>query len=299
MVPKVISAIPTAFGRDGELDLHGVSRITEHVLQGGVDSVLVNGTTGEFPSLSHEERGLTLRTVLDVAGPSRTIAHIGASSAYEAVALARSSLASGATILAALTPYYLPASRAAVRSYFTEVRRAAPTAEIFAYVFPARTGVEVSAEFAAELIRELDLAGAKVSIPGVDYVRDVAALVPGKPVYSGNDRLIVETCEAGGVGVVSGVSSAVPEVIATLARHAAAGSAEREAPQKQVNRAVSLLGPSIASLKTALHLQGVIAAPTCRMAIDPTPPQTLSAIHTLLADLYGASGVLASEEVAT
>jgi 4-hydroxy-tetrahydrodipicolinate synthase len=295
MSATVISAIPTAFGDDGELDLPGTARIAAHVLRGGVDSILVNGTTGEFPSLSRPERTANLHAVVDAVGAERVISHIGASSAYEAVALAHDSLDAGVTALAALTPFYLPASRDAVRAYFTAVRRAAPRATLFAYLFPARTNIDVTAEFAAELITELNLAGAKLSIPGVGIVRDIVALAPGRRVYSGNDSLIVETIEAGGNGVVSGVSSAVPEVIVALARRVDAVPAERDPAQALVNAAVSLLGPSIGALKVALKMQGVIDSAHNRMAIDPCSPQTIAAIEALLARAARETTVLPRE----
>jgi dihydrodipicolinate synthase/N-acetylneuraminate lyase len=288
MGATVISAIPTAFLEWGGLDLPGTARIAEHALRGGVDALLVNGTTGEFPSLSRVERQSSLEAVLGVAGPQRVIAHVGASSAHEAEAMAREAWAAGATTLAAITPYFLPATEQGVHQYFAAVRRAAPNAKLFAYLFPERTNVAVSPSFLARLIRDLDLAGAKLSIPGVAFVTELVSLLPAdRAVYSGNDGLILEVHAVGGAGVVSGVSSAVPETIVGLACDVQSASLRRDEAKRRVDNAVSLLGPSIGRLKSALVMQGVISSAACRMSIDPTSAAIMAEISALLEE--GAS----------
>ena len=124
--PLVITAAPTAFDADGGIDLAGSVRIVEHALAAGVDSVLIGGTTAEFPALSREERGRLVGASLASAGAERIIAHVGASSAYGATLLTRDAIQLGATSLAALTPFYLPASTDGVRRYMAAVRESAP-----------------------------------------------------------------------------------------------------------------------------------------------------------------------------
>ena len=264
----IISAVPSAFDADGRLDLRAL-RCVAHVLEGDVDLVLVNGTTGEFPSLTHGERLSQIEVALARAGEARVIAHVGASSSYEAVGLAHAAIAAGATKIAAITPFFLPASREAVRRYFNDVRQAAPDAELYAYLFPDRTHVDVNVEDAAALVREFALSGVKLSILGVDYLQRLVGLCPGVAIYSGNDRLVAEVDEAGGAGVVSGVSSAVPGIVSRVAHLLHRGPSVLETPTHFLHTAVDLLGPNIAALKTALVLQGVMASDRCRMALDP------------------------------
>ncbi len=106
--PVVFSAVPTLFGPDGELD-PGANRALYKVLAGQLDGLLVAGTTGEFPALDDAERLSLIELALAKAGPERVIAHIGAPDARHASRLAQAAVALGATRIAAITPYYLPA----------------------------------------------------------------------------------------------------------------------------------------------------------------------------------------------
>src|ERR1035438_204646 len=102
----VIAAVPTPFDPDGALDLASARRLFASVAGFDVEALMVAGTTGEFPALTIEERQQLFGVALDVAGPDRVMAHVGASSAYEAVALTNAACTAGATRLAAITPYY-------------------------------------------------------------------------------------------------------------------------------------------------------------------------------------------------
>ena len=292
--PAVLSAVSTAFTETGELDLTSTTRLFEHALEGGVDALFVNGTTGEFPSLTASERQSTLRAAVDVAGADRVVAHVGTASPYRAQSLARNAFDLGITTLSILTPYYMPSTLDGVREQVASVLRVAPGARVYLYLFPDRTGVRISPEEAATVIEEFDLYGAKVSIGGTDYVRDlVSSLTGDRAVLSGNDGLLREVLEAGGRGIVSGVSSAVPEPFVSLAT-----AIERNDPDAQTRAAedvaavVPVLGPSIAMLKHAQAMLGLIKSPYCRMAIDaPTREQPAHLEHVMQRRRTGVSTV--------
>ncbi len=144
----VLAAVPTLFGTDGSVDLAANRKLYGHV-SGLLDGLLVAGTTGEFPALSDDERLALVAAALETAGPSRVIAHVGAPSAFQAARLARAAAELGATRLAAITPYYLPVRPDDLAPYFAAVRAAAPSATLYAYIFPERTGVHVPAQLFA------------------------------------------------------------------------------------------------------------------------------------------------------
>jgi len=269
--PVVVSAAPTPFRPDGELDLAGARRMFRHLADSDVGALFVAGTTGEFPALSDDERLSVIESALDAAGPERVIAHVGAASPYQAARLARGARDLGATRFAAITPYFLPASLRGVRAYFEAVCQEVPGRAVYAYLFPRYSGTEVAPDELATLVDQIGLAGAKLSIPGTDFLADVARRVrPGVELYSGNDNLIRLVAAAGGHGVVSGVSPACPGLFVDLARAVAAADADRLAyAQKLVDRAVDAIGPSLAYLKEALVQQGLLVSATCRMAVDP------------------------------
>ena len=265
----VISAVPTPFDPEGALDLASARRLFASVAASDVEALMVAGTTGEFPSLTAEERLELFRIAFDVAGPDRVMAHVGASSAYEAAALTRAACAAGATRLAAITPYYLPASKTAVLDYYREIHKAADGAQVFAYLFPGLTGTKVTPEEIASIVTEVGLTGVKLSIPGTEFVAQLAALVPaGVQIFSGNDALLVDVARAGGHGVISGVSPSAPQPFLDLASALHAG-AETKASQAKVDALVNALGSRISLGKTALKDLGLIAHDSCRMAVDP------------------------------
>lgn len=270
--PFVITAAVTAFTDTGALDLESSRRIFAHAIEGGVDALFVNGTTGEFPSLSVPERRLLLETALEVCQPEQIVAHVGAASPHEVALLTADALELGVQRLSVLTPFYLAADLDGVRRQITAAQALSSEARIFLYLFPDRTGVQMAPEQAASLIEEFDLAGAKISIAGTDYLRDlVAAMGSSRTVLSGNDGLLPQVLAVGGDGIVSGVSSAIPAPFVAQAAAIAAGDAEAErAAATDVARLVPVLGPSIAALKVALVQQGVVDSAYCRMAI-PAP----------------------------
>ena len=141
--PVVFSAVPTLFGVTGDLDLDA-NRALYKLVAGLVDGLFVAGTTGEFPALEDSERLALFELALAEAGPDRVIAHIGAPDARHASRLAQAAAALGARRIAAITPYYLPARPDELATHYQRIRDAAPGPELYAYIFPERTGVGVS-----------------------------------------------------------------------------------------------------------------------------------------------------------
>jgi 4-hydroxy-tetrahydrodipicolinate synthase len=265
----VISAIPTLFDLDGSVDLAANRALYAHV-SGQLDGLLVAGSTGEFPSLSDDERLSLIAAALEVAGPARVIAHVGAPSAFQAARLARAAVSLGATRLAAITPYYLPVRPDDLAPYYASVRESVPSATLYAYIFPERTGVHVPAELFATVAGKAGLAGAKISGSASGLVSSYAAAAPGLEFYCGDDSAPARSVAAGAAGVISGRSSAYPEVYA-------AGRQER------IDEIVAL-GASVGRIKHALMLRGFGPA-VARMPVNPPDEATAAAIAAIVASL--------------
>jgi 4-hydroxy-tetrahydrodipicolinate synthase len=266
--PVVFSAVPTLFGADGELD-PGANRALYELVNGLVDGLFVAGTTGEFPALEDAERLSLFELALAEAGPDRVIAHIGAPDARHAARLARAAAALGATRIAAITPYYLPARPDELAGHYRRIRDAAPGPELYAYIFPERTGLPVPPPLFAQVADVAGLAGAKVSGSASADLAGYVAAAPGLRIFSGNDASPWASMRAGGAGVISGRSSAYPEVYAAL-KHDEAG-------QERLDRIVAL-GASIGRLKHALQVRGLAVSPAARMTVDPPDAGLAAAI---------------------
>lgn len=327
--PVVFSAVPTLFSADGEVDTEA-NRVLYKFVGGLLDGVLVAGTTGEFPALSDGERLALIELALGELGPARVIAHVGAPDARRTARLARAAADLGATQLAAITPYYLPVRPDEVIGHFGQVRSAVPEVALYAYLYPERTGVRVSAETFAALAAAAGLAGAKLSGSAAgelaNYAAAVAAAgagapgaaapgaavpeaavpeaaVPGAPglrLLSGDDADPAATMRAGGAGLISGRSSAYPEVYAGLAAALGAGDEAAAARYQAVLDRIVALGASIGRLKYALALRG-LGGVTARMPVDPPDAGLAAAIAALIAEVTALlrSRVLAREPAAS
>jgi 4-hydroxy-tetrahydrodipicolinate synthase len=275
--PVVLSAVPTLFSADGELD-PGANRALYELVAGLVDGLFVAGTTGEFPALEDAERLSLFELALAEAGPDRVIAHIGAPDARHASRLARAAVALGATRIAAITPYYLPARPDELAGHYRRIRDAAPGPELYAYIFPERTGLHLPPPLFAQVAEAAGLAGAKVSGSASADLAGYVAAAPGLRIFSGNDASPWATMRAGGAGVISGRSSAYPEVYAALGQD--------PAQQGRLDRIVAL-GASIGRLKHALQVRG-LSGPAARMTVDPPDPGLAAAIA---AEVAGSAGL--------
>jgi len=279
----VLSAVPTLFADDGEVDT-GANRALYKFLAGLLDGLFVAGSTGEFPALDDAERLSLIELALDEAGPDRVIAHIGAPSARHSARLARAAVALGATRIAAITPYYLPARPDELIAHYRRIRDAAPGPELYAYIFSERTGLPVSPPLFAEVASDAGLAGAKISGSSAASLADYIAAAPGLRIYSGDDTNPAVTMRAGGVGVVSGRSGAYPEIYASLASALVGGDAEAASRQQRTLDRIVALGASIGRVKHAIALRG-LGGTTARMTVDPPSAETAAFIADLVAEL--------------
>lgn len=274
---ELIAAVPTPFAESGELDLDAAARIFGFVAAAPA-SLLVAGTTGEFPSLDDDERIALFKLALDAAGPERTVLHIGAADTRRATRLAAAAVSHGATRLAAITPYYLPARLDELAAHFAAVRQAAGDAVVYAYIFTERTGISLSPTELRRVAEHAGIAGVKLSGSSAARVAEYIQRAPaGFAVYSGDDGHVPEAAGAGAAGIVSGMSSALPELFATLAADPGKPLARSAAAE-----AAALIGPSIGRLKYALSARG-LAGTASRMTVDPPDAATRAAIDELMA----------------
>lgn len=285
--PVVVAAAPTLFAADGSVDLHRNTRLYRHIAESGVDALFIGGTTAEFPSLDERERTDLVRAALDAAPASRVIAHVGAASGRQAARLTQRVRSLGVRRLAAVTPYFLPAGPHALREYYAQVCDAADGLPVYAYIYPDLTNTTVRPDQLAELADLPGLIGAKVSMSGAAPIAAYAAAVPpGFELLSGSDADLAPVVRGGGLGVVSGVASAVPEPFLALATAVAEGNIQAEhAAQDEADQAVAAIGPSIALLKEALRLRDLPTG-SSRMALDGPNGDALERLTRFLDSAY-------------
>ncbi len=256
--PSVVAAMPTPFDDDEELDLPAVAVLAGHLVDAGCDALFVGGTTGEFPALTNEERLLLIESSAEAVGPERIMAHVGAACARDSERLARRATAFGVRDIAAANPYFLPADTDRQFDYFQRISEATGDARLWLYIFPERTGNEISVALLERLLDLPNVHGAKVSSPGIAPIRDLHAVAAGHLViFSGGDPDLLEAFSCGASGLVSGNCAVVPDVYAAFADAVGRGDGiEMDARQQQIRLIASAIGGGAGGIKAALRALG-------------------------------------------
>ena len=288
--PIIFTAIPVAFQADGAVSIEANTAILSKCAQSGVDGAFVLGTTGEFPSLSEDERRVLTRLSLDTLPNKRVVVHVGAASLHQVERLIRQAREEEAKDIAAITPYFLPSTDEALKQFYGRISEISDGLNVFVYIFKARTGVTVSPQLMAELAKLPNIIGVKISGESIETVGEYRKLLPDDfLVLTGSDREIGRLDTVGANGVISGIASVYPEPFVAMAEAIAAGVTDRASLQEDVNATVDGLLGDIERLKTGLRLQGIPAG-HARMAVGMPDAATMA----LLEDLNARYGTRAS-----
>ncbi|QEA27670.1 dihydrodipicolinate synthase family protein [Microbacterium sp. CBA3102] len=281
----ILTAVPTAFHRDGTLDIEGSRAIFRFVADSGNEGAFVLGTTGEFPAVDAGEFAAIVEAALaELKERMRVVVHVGRPSTFEAVRLTRIARELGAVEFAALTPYYLKATDGSIFEYYRAVSDAVGDGRLYVYIYPARSGNPVSPELLVRLAELPNVVGAKISELSLDDIAAYRAVVPADfELYTGADRDLIAAVEVGAQGVVSGVSSVTPKPFRALADAGRAGDAAAiTAAQAAVDDVVALIGGDMARMKEAYRVLDVVDT-HCRMAIAEPSAAERTAVAEVVA----------------
>ena len=215
---RVLTAMATPMQPDRSVDYDGVQRLAAHLVDHGNDGLVVCGTTGESPTLNHEETLDMFRAVVDAVGDRATVvAGCGKNDTAATEGLVREATALGVDGIMLVTPYYNKPSQRGLTAHFTAAAQATDL-PVMLYNIPSRSAVEVAPETL------LDLA---TNVPNIVAVKDAvidfaktAWLTARKPddfdVYSGDDATFLPLLSVGGAGVVSVAAHLVGDDIARM-----------------------------------------------------------------------------------
>ena len=200
---RVITAMVTPFTEDGSLDRQGAADLARFLVDNGNDALVVAGTTGESPTLTHDEQIDLVRIVCD-AVTVPVIAGAGSNDTRAAVELTQLATEAGAAAILSVTPYYNRPSQAGLLQHYAAIAHATDL-PIMLYDIPARSGRRI------EPATVLELAGRHRNIcalkDAAGNVAETAALIAEAPagfeVYSGEDSLNLALLAVGAVGIVS------------------------------------------------------------------------------------------------
>jgi dihydrodipicolinate synthase/N-acetylneuraminate lyase len=212
-----IAAAVTPLGDGGRsLDPDSFAPLIGFLASGGVDGILVCGTTGEGVLLTMEERRQVAEAFLAVRPEGFQVAvHAGAQTTRDTVALAAHALEAGADAVAVIAPPYFPLGARELFDHFRSAADACDPLPFYVYEFADRSGYAIPVDVVQQLRREQDnVVGMKVSDTPFDAIEPY--LVDGMDVFVGSESLVRAAMERGAVGAVSGLASAWPDVVAAL-----------------------------------------------------------------------------------
>jgi 4-hydroxy-tetrahydrodipicolinate synthase len=215
-------AIVTPFKNDSSIDFNALGRVINHVIAGGVNYIVVLGTTGESVTLTKDEKRAIISYVLEaVDGRIPLVAGIGGNNTQEVINSIRHTNLTGIEGLLSVAPYYNKPTQRGLFQHFKAIATCSPLPVII-YNVPGRTGCNISADTCLELAHECEnIAGVKEASGDMTQIMKI---IKGKPenfsLISGDDMLTIPVIAAGGIGVISVLGNAFPAAWAELVNHA-------------------------------------------------------------------------------
>ena len=218
-----ITALVTPFAADGQVDYGRLRELVEQQVAGGVEGICSVGTSGESPTLSHEEHHKVIeKTIEFAAGKVKIVAGTGANSTAEAVSLTKAAIAmGGADACLQVTPYYnKPNAEGLYRHFMTIADLGLP---VVLYNVPGRAGKEIPLDVVARLAKHPNVVAIKEAAGSVERVSAIKNLAPDFTVLSGDDSLTVPMISVGAEGVISVASNVIPREMSDMVRFALSG----------------------------------------------------------------------------
>jgi 4-hydroxy-tetrahydrodipicolinate synthase len=254
----VTVALVTPF-RNGAVDYDGLRRLVEWHVEQGTDCLSPCGTTGEAPTLDHEEHERVIAAVTEYAGRRvKVMAGTGSNSTREAIGLTKAAKRSGADGALMVGPYYNKPTQEGYYRHFAAVAEAVDI-PIVLYNIPGRTASNMTPETIARLAEIPQIVGLKEATGSMDQASHVASLCD-LTILSGDDSMTLPLMSIGGRGVVSVVGNLVPRDLKALVSAYDAGKTDEALKWHRKLFALSRDLLSVATnpipLKTAMKILG-------------------------------------------
>jgi 4-hydroxy-tetrahydrodipicolinate synthase len=218
------TALVTPFRRDGSLDEATLQTLVKRQIDAGIDFLVPCGTTGESPTLTHEEHLRVVEiTVKFAKGRVPVLAGAGGYNTADVITLARELAELGADGILSVTPYYNKPTQEGLFQHYRAIAEAVPL-PIILYSVQGRTGVNIEPGTVKRLAEIESIVGIKEASGNVSQMAAILNAVPdGFIVLSGDDAITLPVISLGGRGVISVVSNEIPAEMSQLTRLALQG----------------------------------------------------------------------------
>ena len=276
---RMIPAMVTPFDENRELDVDKVQALAARLVDGGSDSLIINGTTGESPTVFYPQKIELFRAVVEAVGDRvPVIANVGDNCTADTVDFAREVAELGVDGFMCVVPYYNKPPQEGIYQHFRTIANAVEL-PIILYNIPGRCVVNMEAETTLRLARECaNVVAVKEASGKLDQVKAIVEGAPeGFAVYSGDDAATFDIMRLGGAGVSSTIGNVAPARMKEIVDLCAAGdweaaAAANEALMPLMKGLFETSNPIL--VKEALKLLGFPVGGVRLPLVDATPAQS-------------------------
>lgn len=204
-------AMITPFKEDESIDWEAVKKIANHLVDNGIDYLVIQGTTGESPSITAEEKEMLVQVIAaEVDGKVPLVLGIGGNNTYQVEHLLQHTNLEQIDAVLSVCPYYNKPNQEGIKKHYKRIADASPK-PIILYNVPGRTGVNMTAETQLELANHHNIIATKEASGDLEQMMTI---IQNKPenfeLISGDDSLTFPIMAIGGIGVTSVVAHLVP-----------------------------------------------------------------------------------------
>ena len=289
---RLITAMITPFDKDLNLDLPRTEELTDRLIQGGTDSIIACGTTGESPTVFYPQKIEVIKAMVSASGGRvPIIANVGDNCTADTIDFARDVQKLGVDGFMCVVPYYNKPPQEGLYQHFRAIAESVDL-PIILYNIPGRCVINMTAETTLRLAHDVENITCIKEASG--NIEQIGQIIDGRPegfaVYSGDDSFTLPLMKRGGDGVISTISNVAPARMKEIVELAGAGD---WAAAEEKNEALLPLMEGLFKttnpilVKEALALLGFPVGGVRLPLIDATPEQS-----AVLADTMRRVGVL-------
>lgn len=285
MKARFITPVVTAFDKGYNPDIKANQRIWDFVIEGGIDGIILMGSTGEFFAMTMEQRKkLIIEAVNYINHRVPLIIGTGSMRQEDTIELTKFAADMGADGVIVVPPYYFSLSQDSVEDYFDTIADKVNT-KIYLYNYPERTGYDLTPDLILRLRRKhANIVGCKDTVVNFSHTRKLIEIMlseyPNFEIYSGYDDNFAHNILSGGSGVIGGLTNLAPEIGSGWVRAFHENDIEGISHyQKQMDILAQLFEfgvPFVPLVKKAMILRGIPMEDICTLPLQtPTDDQVL------------------------
>jgi 4-hydroxy-tetrahydrodipicolinate synthase len=279
------TALVTPFRRDESLDEETLRKLVRRQIDAGINFLVPCGTTGESPTLDHDEhRRVVEITVEEARGKVPVLAGAGGYNTRKVIALAKEMEALGADGILSVTPYYNKPTQEGLYQHYKAIAEST-SLPIIVYSVQSRTGTNVEPATLLRLSEFKNIVGVKEASGNISQMSKIVSLLPDSfVVLSGDDAVTLPLVGLGGRGIISVVSNQIPGEMTRLAQAALAGdfATARQLQRKyQDLMDVNFVESNPIPVKYGMSVMGLLE-PVWRLPMTPPLPASKQKIEAVL-----------------